>query len=312
MSPSLEKLKDDFLEELEIGQGRSTKTVSNYDHYLRRFFKQQEITQVNQITLDTVRHFRRWLNQQAISPTSSSEESGVSLATQNYHLIALRQFLKYLNQRDIPCLSPDKVGLAKLPERDIDVLYPEEVDALLQSPRGEALSTARDRAILHTLFSTGVRISELIALQRDDIREDGNEIAVRGKGNKVRVVFLSPAAHEVIAVYVSRRTDVDPALFIRHKVGVGEDDNLRLTVRSVQRIIRKYAAAAGLTKKVTPHTLRHSFATDLLSNGADVRQVQQLLGHASITTTQIYTHLTDVQLRDIHAKYHHKPQTKGS
>lgn len=302
--PNLEQLKADFLEDLEIGQGRSAKTVANYDHYLRRFFNQQHIKSVKDITLDTVRAFRRYLNQQGASRSAEGQVSGLSLATQNYHLIALRQFLKYISQRDITALTPEKVGLAKLPEREVDVLYPEEVDSLLASPKGDNISAARDSAILHALFSTGLRISELIKLNRDDIREDSNEIVVRGKGNKVRVVFLSPQAKEAAARYIARRTDVDPALFIRHKKGVGEAGNLRLTVRSVQRIIRRHAVSAGLTKKVTPHTLRHSFATDLLSNGADVRQVQQLLGHASITTTQIYTHLTDVHLRDIHAKFH--------
>jgi site-specific recombinase XerD len=301
MAATIEQLKADFLEELEIGQGRSAKTVANYSHYLSRFFAQQQVKSIKDITLDSVRAFRRYLNQQG-----SAKESGLSLATQNYHLIALRQFLKYISQRDIASLTPEKVGLAKLPEREVDVLYPEEVDALLSSPQGDSMSASRDSAILHLLFSTGLRISELVKLNRDHIREDSNEVVVRGKGNKVRVVFLSSQAKEAAGSYLARRTDVDPALFIRHKKGVGEADNLRLTTRTVQRIIRHHAAKAGLTKKVTPHTLRHSFATDLLSNGADVRQVQQLLGHASITTTQIYTHLTDVHLRDIHAKFHRR------
>lgn len=313
----LKNLHADFLEELEIGQGRSSKTVANYDHYLHRFYEQQRITLIKDISLDAVRAFRRYLNDQA----------GVSLVTQNYHIIALRQLLKYLARRDIVALSPDKLGLAKLPERDIDVLYPEEVDALLQAPDiAEELAAQkspntetqhdlrRDRAILHTFFSTGLRISELVRLDRDDIRENANEIPVRGKGNKVRVVFLSPDAKDTISSYLAYREDIDPALFIRHKKSVNKEvGSLRLTCRSIQRLIKKYAALAGLTKKITPHTLRHSFATDLLSNGADVRQVQQLLGHASITTTQVYTHLTDAHLREVHERFHRhriNPATK--
>lgn len=289
VSTSLKQLHIDFLEDLEIGQGRSGRTAENYDRYLSGFYRYEKLENVTKITLDSVRRFRRALNSR-----------GLNLATQNYHLIAIRQLLKYLAKRDIPALSPEKVELAKLPERDIDVLYPEEVEALLQS----AKSAVRDQALLETLFSTGMRVSELTSLDRDDIRENSTELAIRGKGNKVRVVFLSEAARQAIQDYVERRQDVDPALFIRHKAGAGKADDLRLTPRSVQRLIKKHAAAAGITKDITPHTLRHSFATDLLSNGADIREVQQLLGHASITTTQIYTHLTDTRLREVHEKYH--------
>lgn len=300
---TLKTLHQEWLETLEIGLGRSSKTVKNYDYYLQTFYKHETITAVGDITPQTIRSFRRWLN------TLGPSGGGVTAATQNYYFIALRQFLKYLAKRDIPALAAEKVELAKLPDRDIDVLYPEEIDALLQAPAGlqtadNELDIRRDAAILQMLFSTGVRISELIRLNRDDIRTDSNEIPVRGKGNKIRVVFLSPAAKEAASTYINRRADIDPALFIRHKKGVGAADDLRLTPRSVQRLIKKYAAAGGITKDITPHTLRHSFATDLLSNGADVRQVQQLLGHASITTTQVYTHLTDVHLRGVHEKYH--------
>lgn len=300
MASPITTLHDDFLEDLELGHGRSARTVANYDHYLRRFYEREGITKVSAITLDKIRSFRRWLAQGA------GKDASVSLATVNYHLIALRQFLKYLSRRDINVLSPEKIDLARLPERDIDVLYPEEIDALLQASPQDSLTTTRDAAILHTLFSTGMRISELVALDRDDIRTDTNEIAVRGKGNKVRVVFLSEPARQTLAKYVARRQDVDPALFIRHKKNVGAADDLRLTVRTMQRLMKTYAARAGITKDITPHTLRHSFATDLLTNGADIREVQQLLGHSSISTTQIYTHLTDVRLREIHQKYHHR------
>lgn len=298
MSPSLTQLHHEFLEDLEIGQGRSPRTVANYDHYLQRFWQKQNITSLDGVTSDAIREFRRFLS-------TGTKDSTLSLATQNYHFIALRQFLKYVAKRDILALAAEKIGLAKLPERDIDVLYPEEVDALLTAVHVDSIDGLRDKALLTTLYSTGLRISELTALDRDDIREQVNEIPVRGKGNKVRVVFLSDEAQEVLQAYISQRMDIDPALFIRHKKGsVGDPGDLRLTSRSVQRLIKKYAIAAGITKEVTPHTLRHSFATDLLSNGADVRQVQQLLGHSSITTTQIYTHMTDVHLRDVHAKFH--------
>lgn len=300
-------LHADFLEDLEITQGRSQKTIANYDHYLQRFYQQQQVQSVADISLDRVRAFRRFLNETKPPAGSISATGGLSLATQNYHMIALRQFLKYLARRDIAALSPEKIGLAKLAEREIDVLYPEEVEALLAATAGENIETQRDAALLHTLFSTGLRISEAVRLNRDSIRTQSREIPVRGKGNKVRVVFLSDDAHAAATAYIHKRQDIDPALFIRHKKGaVGPKDDLRLTGRSIQRLIKKYAAKAGLTKDISPHTLRHSFATDLLSNGADVREVQQLLGHASITTTQIYTHLTDVHLRDVHERYHRK------
>lgn len=299
MSQNLKTLLQDWLEDIEIGQGRSSRTAENYDRYIRRFFNHEHVERLSHITVSAVRNFRRWLNEHAGG-------SGISAATQNYHLIALRQFLKYLAKRDIACLAPEKIELAKIAERDIDILYPEEVDTLLAAPGNKTLTDLRDSAILSTLFSTGLRISEALQLDRDDIRADVNEIAVRGKGNKVRVVFLSDEARMNLREYIDQRTDIDPALFIRHKKGTGDQEDLRLNPRSVQRMIKKRAAQAGLTKSITPHTLRHSFATDLLSNGADVRQVQQLLGHASITTTQIYTHLTDTHLRVVHEKYHRK------
>lgn len=318
MAQNIKKLHSDFLEDLEIGQGRSAKTVENYDRYLRRFYKQQRVKKVSDITSGAVRAFRRWLNESASSPfakATGDKQPGVSLATQNYHLIALRQMLRYLTKRDVKALAPDKVGLAKLPERDIDVLYPEEIDALLNAPNGNDVTTLRNKAILEVLFSTGMRVAELVSLNRDDIRESSNELAVRGKGNKVRVVFLSQTAKKAVAEYLAKRDDIDPALFVRHhpssRQGGTSDGKLglRLSARSIQRMMKKYAAAAGLTKNITPHTLRHSFATDLLSNGADVRQVQQLLGHSSITTTQAYTHLTDVHLKDVHEKFHRRGAT---
>lgn len=304
MESSLLDLRNDFLENLEIGQGRSYKTAKNYDFYLRTFFNQQSISRVEDVTIASIRLFRRWLHEEA------GTGSGVALATQNYYLIAIRQFLTYVSKQDIPCLAPNRVELAKLPERAVDVLYPEEVELLLGSITGTTPDDLRDIALLTLLFSTGVRISEAAQLNRDDIREQSNEIPVRGKGNKIRVVFLSESAKRTCANYILHRTDIDPALFIRHKKGVGDQQDLRLSTRSMQRIIKRRAVSAGITKDITPHTLRHSFATDLLQNGADIRHVQQLLGHSSITTTQIYTHLTDTHLQSVHEKYHHvKPKS---
>lgn len=299
MKTNLSSLKADFLENLEIGQGRSSKTTHNYDYYISRFFEHENIQEIQDITSDRVRAFRRWLNQEA-----GEDGKGVMLATSNYYFIAIRQFLKYLSKRDIAALSADKIELAKLPERDIDVLYPEEVDQLLSSFQAKTIEDRRDLALVSLLFSTGIRISEAARLNRDDIRETQNEITVRGKGNKIRVVFFSQSARDAMSAYTSKRTDIDPALFIRHRKGIGMQDDLRLTTRTMQRIIKKRSHAAGITKDITPHTLRHSFATDLLSNGADIRHVQQLLGHSSITTTQIYTHITDKQLRTIHEQFH--------
>ncbi len=332
MSQNIEKLHADFLEDLEIGQGRSPKTVENYDRYLRRFYRQENVSRISDISSDAIRSFRRWLNERAPRPGSIAD-AGVSLATSNYHLIALRQFLRYLAKRDIKALPPDKVGLAKLPERNIDVLYPEEIDVLLEAPGAQSkngqkisqaklLSVLRDKSILEVLFSTGMRVAEAVRLNRDYVlpyareaksEQEVVEFPIRGKGGKVRVVFLSPSARTALAAYLSKREDIDPALFVQHSpnaAGIaadspaGSERGLRLTARSIQRLIKKHAAAAGLTKKITPHTLRHTFATDLLSNGADVRQVQQLLGHSSITTTQVYTHLTDVQLKGAHERFH--------
>lgn len=305
MADLLTELKNDFLENLEIGQGRSHKTVKNYDFYLRTFFAQESIIAVEDITPASIKLFRRWLHEEA-----GSNGTGVALPTQNYYLIAIRQFLTYLTKQDVTCLAPDKVELAKLPDRDIDVLYSEEVALLLSSITGNTIEDARDFGLLALLFSTGVRISEAASLERDDLRDSSNEIPILGKGNKIRVVFLSDFAKQALMSYIERRSDTDPALFIRHKKGIGDQQDLRLTTRTMQRIIKKRAVLAGITKDITPHTLRHSFATDLLQNGADIRHVQQLLGHSSITTTQIYTHFTDTQLQSIHKKFHQTPRAE--
>jgi site-specific recombinase XerD len=307
----LHKFLQDFLEYLEIEKGRSKKTIENYHHYIGRFFvwlasyfqKSEEGLRPGDITLDSVRKFRLFLN------NLQGKESGtLKRNTQNYHLIALRTFLAYLIKRDIPILAPDKIELAKHPPREISFLSAEEVDRLLKSPSGSHIRVLRDRAILNTLFSSGVRVSELCSLNREQIDWQKGEITVRGKGDKFRVVFLSDAAKSNIQEYLTKRVDIDPSLFIR----IPRDNkferyqNLRLTPRSIQRTIRYYASKAGIVKKVTPHAMRHSFATDLLRAGADIRSVQAMLGHSSITTTQIYTHVTDKELRQVHERFHHK------
>lgn len=297
--------KRQFLEYIEIERGRAVKTVENYDHYLSRFFEQMKIRKVGDISEQNVREFRLWLNRQPGTKSDSMKRR-----TQNYYMIALRAFLKFLRKRDIDAISPEKIELAKLPERQIDLITSAELNRLMKAPREAyekeedpaiARKYLRDCAILEMLFSTGLRVSELCALNSDiDLSRD--ELSVRGKGEKVRVVFLSPAAKEVVREYLKARNDMEEALFVD-----GRPDKMhRITPRDVQRHLKTYVAQAGITSVVTPHTLRHAFATDLLSNGADIRSVQQLLGHASINTTQIYTHITDSHLREIHSKYHGK------
>jgi site-specific recombinase XerD len=236
-----------------------------------------------------------WLNRQ--------EGVGGSMKkrTQNYYLIALRAFLKFLRKRDIPGISPERIELAKLPERSLDLITSAELERLLKAAEGPEEKSLRDKAILELFFSTGLRVSELCSLDNDlDLSRD--EFSIRGKGEKVRVVFLSDAAKTAVKNYLKARKDMGEALFVN--VARGKGKSARLTPRSIELMIKQYAAKAGITKKVTPHVLRHSFATDLLQNGADIRSVQQLLGHASINTTQIYTHVTDSHLREIHKKFH--------
>jgi site-specific recombinase XerD len=304
MSHNLEQLKRQFLEYVEIERGRALKTVSNYDHYLSRFLGWAKIKKPEEITDTVVREFRLWLNRQV---TGNNRKTGETLSkkTQNYYLIALRAFLKYLTRQEIKSLPADRIELAKIGERSLDLITPEELERLLAAPQGDDVKVLRDRAILELLFSTGLRVSELCSLTRDlDLRRD--EFSIRGKGDKVRVVFLSDQAKKAIKDYLGKRKDMEDALFIQleaekrdHKVGP-------LARRSVERIVKHYAIKAGISKKVTPHVIRHVFATDLLSNGADLRSVQVLLGHANIGTTQIYTHVTDQHLKEIHKKFHNK------
>lgn len=307
MSQDIAKLKTQFLEYVEIEKGRSLKTVENYDHYLSRFFSFGKISSPTDITDDSVREFRLHLNRQEGRKEKGQQAGTMKKRTQNYHLIALRSFLKYMMKRDITSLSPDRIELAKVGDRHIDFISGAELDRILSGPNGDDLKSLRDRAILEMLFSTGLRVSELCSLNRDlDLSKE--ELSVRGKGDKVRVVFLSDTAKDAVKRYLHKRGDMDEALFIQVSQQVAEklknNDDIRLTPRSIERIVKQYTIKAGVSKKVTPHIIRHSFATDLLENGADLRSVQQMLGHANIATTQIYTHITDKHLRDIHKKFH--------
>lgn len=300
MSDSLKELKIQFLEYLEIEKGRSVKTIENYDRYLSRFFEHTHISSPDSLTEPVVREYRLWLNRQ---PGVSGD---MKRKTQNYYMIALRAFLKYLRRNKIQSLDPERIELAKVGARDLDLITANELDRLLASPGNDGLlKSLRDRAILELFFSTGLRVSELCSLPRDiDLSRD--EFSVRGKGDKVRVVFLSVEAKEAIRAYEKKRTDLSDALFVNLGEINTHKKNERITPRSIERIVKHYATKAGITRKVTPHVIRHSFATDLLENGADLRSVQALLGHANIATTQIYTHVTDKHLREVHKNFHGK------
>jgi site-specific recombinase XerD len=299
----LNKLKQEFLEYLEIEKGRSLKTVANYDHYLKRFFDFTKAKQPIDITDESIRSFRLWLNRLPTGrPTGPDTSGSLKKNTQNYYLIALRTFLKYLHKRDVAVIGAEKIELAKVGARELDLISGDELIRLLAAPKGKDEQSLRDRAMLELFFSTGLRVSELCSLDRDSLDLKRDEFTVRGKGEKVRVVFLSPVAKEAIKTYLDKRGDVHEALFVGLKCS--KDDQGRLTARQIERLVKRYSVEAGITKKVTPHTIRHSFATDLLQNGADIRSVQLMLGHSNISTTQVYTHITDKHLKDIHRRFH--------
>ena len=302
MTSEIDKLKRQFLEYLEIEKGSSLKTIENYDRYLTRFFKFGEITKPKDITDENVKEFRLFLNRQSGIKIKGQVETSMKKNTQNYYLIALRVFLKYLMKNEIQTLSPDRIELAKIKERSLDLITVEELNRLLAGPNGSDLKNLRDKAILELFFSTGLRVSELVSLDRDLDLSKG-EFSIRGKGEKVRVVFLSETARKAIKEYLAKRKDMEEAMFIQISI-VNKKNFSRLTPRSIERIVKYYAIKAGISKKVTPHIIRHSFATDLLQNGADIRSVQIMLGHSNISTTQIYTHITDKQLQEVHKKFH--------
>ncbi len=302
----LKELKQQFLEYIEIERGRAFKTVENYDHYISVFLNHTKAKDPKDINSEMLREFRLWLNRQSAGNNRSTGDT-MKRKTQNYYLIALRSFLKFMAKRGIDTLAPDQIELAKVPERSLDLITPTELARLLDAPNKEKdpEKKARGKAILELLFSTGLRVSELCSLTREiDLKSD--ELSIRGKGNKVRVVFLSDEAKKSIKEYLNLRKDLDEALFVKVGNEKSKNENEGLTRRSIQRIVRHYATKAGIAKKVTPHIIRHCFATDLLRNGADLRSVQALLGHAHIGTTQIYTHVTDTHLRDIHKKFHNR------
>lgn len=287
-----------FLEYTEVEKNQSEKTLENYRHYLGRFREFAGNIDASRITLDLVHKYRLHLSRRKLG-----------IKTQNYHVIALRAFLKYLIKNDIKTLAPEKIDLSKIPERTVEYLSREELERLFKAVPMNSTRGMRDRAIMETLYSTGLRVSELTNLNRSQVDLRRGEFMVRGKGKKPRVVFLSERAKKHIAAYVKARTDNFEPLFLNHgRTKKNEDLSLgekrRLTTVSVENIVRNYTRRAGIIKKVTPHTLRHSFATELLLAGADIRSVQEMLGHASITTTQIYTHITNKKLKQIHEKFH--------
>jgi len=292
----------DFLEYLEIEQNRSQKTIGNYHHYLMRLVEFAGDVDVSKISNETVRKWRLWLNR-----LHDGHGDEISMATQNYHLIALRSFLKFCSKRAVQTLPPEKIELARTKRKQVTFLNRDELEALFAQPDVNTKIGLRDRTILELLFSGGLRVSELVSLDTAHVSTKRREFTVRGKGQKDRPIFMSEGTAEWINLYLEKRTDSSTALFVRYGGSKQQDnsgDFLRLSPRSIQRIIAHYAKLAGITKKVSPHTLRHSFATDLLMNGADIRSVQTMLGHSDISTTQIYTHVTDTHLKEIHQKFH--------
>jgi site-specific recombinase XerD len=296
-----------FLEYLEIEQNRSSKTIANYSHYLNRLSDFAGDIKLSEIDSEMIRKWRLWLNRLG---TNSSDE--LSKTTQNYHLIALRSFLKFCAKRDYTALPADKIELARTKRPQVTFLNPEELERLAAQPKTDTLSGLRDRAIIELLFSSGLRVSELVGLDRDHINLKRREFMVRGKGQKDRPIFISPEAADWISKYIEKRRDNTKPLFIRYSGNKKVDltgNYHRLTARSIQRMVARYALLAGITKHVSPHTLRHSFATDLLMNGADLRSVQAMLGHSNIATTQIYTHVTDPHLKAVHEQFHRSKKT---
>ena len=302
----LSELIMDFVESLEVERGRSQKTAENYHLYLERLVEFAGDLEVDKITSELVRKYRLWLNRY-----TNDNNVALSPITQAYHLIALRSFLTYCSKRNITTLTPEKIELPRIRKKQVGFLTTEETLRLLDAIDTQSTQGLRDRAIVELLFSSGLRVSELTNLNRDHINLNRGEFMVRGKGQKDRPVFVSPEAPEWLARYLTTRTDQAVPLFIRYsgsKTGDEKGESFRLTPRSVQRILQRYAQQAGITKHVSPHTLRHSFATDLLMNGADLRSVQSMLGHSNIQTTQVYTHVTDPHLREVHQKFHRTKQ----
>lgn len=300
---TISSLITDFLEDLEINKNRSQKTIENYDRYLRRFLRWSKVKKPDEISESLVQKYRVYL-----SRLQNNKAEQLSRKTQTYHVIALRVFLRYLAKKDIPSLAAEKVELGKTHQKAIDFLTFEEVQALIEATKGTGLKNLRDKAIFLLLFSAGLRVSELVSLNRRQLDLKKKEFLVKGKGSKIRLVFISDPAANSILEYLEKRKDIDPALFARIVKNPERYETLRLSARSIQRLAKEYSTKAGIAKNVTPHVLRHSFATDLLQNGADIRSVQALLGHSSINTTQIYTHVTNKGLKETHKKFQSKKE----
>jgi len=298
----MSELLADYIEHLEVEGGRSIKTAENYKLYLERFVEFTEDIEVGNITPEIIRKYRLWLNRY-----KNNNDDILATITQSYHLIALRGFLHYLSGRDIASLSPDKIILPKTNRKQVTFLYKDEIVRLVDTIDIETEQGLRDRAIIELLFSSGLRVSELVGLDRDHINTKRREFMVRGKGQKDRPIFISQTAADHINDYLEMRADSLLPLFLSYSRNATADtggDYRRLTARSIQRMLSQYARLAGITKHVSPHTMRHSYATDLLMNGADIRSVQSMLGHSNISTTQVYTHVTDQHLREIYDKFH--------
>ena len=310
MANYLSELSLDYLEHIEVERGRSSRTAENYGHYLERLVEFAGDIEVDKITMELIRKYRLWLNRY-----ENDNGETLSTTTQAYHLIALRGFLTYLVRRDIASLSPEKIDLPKTVRKQVTFLTYDEVMRLLEIiPDGGSQTELRDRAIIELLFSSGLRVSELTELNRDHINTKRREFVVRGKGQKDRPIFISPRAAESIETYLSARSDDLPALFLnnsRNNQSGTSGNYRRLSPRSIQRLVANYARLAGITKRVTPHTMRHSYATNLLMNGADIRSVQAMLGHSDISTTQVYTHVTDQHLKEVYDKFQSPPDKQS-
>lgn len=300
-------LVDEFLEYCEIEKNLSPLTIRDYRHYLKFFCEwsatNSPILRPEDITVEVIRKYRVYL----AHFNSPNGNLPLKKVTQNYYVIALRSFLKYLIRKDFPVISPDKIELPKTESRSLKFLDRDQLERLLAQPNISTDSGLRDKTIMEMLFSTGLRVSELVKLNVDQINLERKEFGVIGKGGRARVVFLSDRAAIWLEKYISKRADNFRPLFIRYRGNQEPTENsekLRLTTRSVQRLLEKYVRKARLPIKATPHVLRHSFATDLLMNGADLRSVQEMLGHKNVSTTQIYTHVTNAQLKDVHKSFH--------
>lgn len=309
MPTPLQKLVQRFLEHLEIELDRAPRTLSNYHRSLEKFLTWSRAENPSDITLEKIREYRIFLNR-----SDNGRGGNMKKVTQAFHVVVLRSFLKFLAKDDVACVSAEKIEIGKTPMRQIDYLEYDEVERLIAAASGSDQKSLRDHAILELLFSAGLRVSELTSLNRDHVNLNKEEFSVRGKGSKLRIVFLSPEARDSIEAYLRLRDDIDPALFVSFPKFPERSGRktLRLTPRSIQRLVKHYATKAGIVKDVHPHTLRHSFATDLLQNGADIRSVQTMLGHSSITTTQIYTHVSNEYLKETHKKFHATKRKSGN